>query len=167
MATGVKSDDAWYSLAFVSSIIEGNLAIITASIPTLWPIARVWFPKFFARLASLNMGPTDSGPSKEKKRVVTIGGTSQHVYQSDASSFVMKPMRGFGQTEIRTGTPSGSEEDMSYNGIVRTTNVRVAYGEGPISKYSPYDKIEMAEGEPAAKNLRSHLGEPEIKRGVS
>jgi len=45
-----KPDDRHYSLGFALGCIELNLAIITASIPALWPLARRWFPGLFASL---------------------------------------------------------------------------------------------------------------------
>jgi len=43
-------EDRHYSIGFVCSCAELNLAIITASIPALWPLARRWFPGAFASL---------------------------------------------------------------------------------------------------------------------
>ncbi|KAK5660703.1 hypothetical protein OQA88_12068 [Cercophora sp. LCS_1] len=42
--------DRHYSIGYVSSTVEINLAIITASVPALWPLARRWFPAAFATL---------------------------------------------------------------------------------------------------------------------
>lgn len=146
-ASGFTSPDPTFNLGFTSSCIEGNLAIITASIPALWPLGRLWFPNFFARIGaayprghskSTSSKGTRSGGSGRDKRVVTIGGSSQH-YHSDGSSFIMKPVRGYGHTEIRSSTPEGSEEEiMAYNGIVRTMTVQVKSDDGPLSRYSPY-----------------------------
>lgn len=36
--------DPTYSLGFVLSSVESNLAIVAASVPALWPLARRWFP---------------------------------------------------------------------------------------------------------------------------
>ena len=42
--------DPTFSLGFTLSTIESNLAIAAASIPTLWPLLRRWFPAAFARV---------------------------------------------------------------------------------------------------------------------
>lgn len=38
------SHDPTYSIGYTISAVESNLAIIAASIPALWPLARRWFP---------------------------------------------------------------------------------------------------------------------------
>jgi len=43
-------NDSRYSLGYTTNSIEVNLAIITASIPALWPLARAWFPRAFSSL---------------------------------------------------------------------------------------------------------------------
>ena len=42
-----KTDDAHYSLGYTLNTVEVNLAIVTATIPALWPLARLWFPGVF------------------------------------------------------------------------------------------------------------------------
>jgi hypothetical protein len=42
--------DRTYSIGFVTSNIETDVAIITACGPALWPLARRWFPSFDERL---------------------------------------------------------------------------------------------------------------------
>lgn len=39
--------DPTYSIGFVTSAIETNLAIITASLPALKPLFKRWFPSVF------------------------------------------------------------------------------------------------------------------------
>ncbi len=46
----LKPDDQHYSIGYVTSTLEINLAIITASVPALWPLARRWFPGMFESL---------------------------------------------------------------------------------------------------------------------
>jgi hypothetical protein len=48
----IKVEDRHYSIGFVCGSVELNLAIVTASIPTLWPLGRKWFPSFFASLGA-------------------------------------------------------------------------------------------------------------------
>ncbi|KAK3349174.1 hypothetical protein B0T25DRAFT_547383 [Lasiosphaeria hispida] len=43
-------DDRHYSIGYVCSCVELNLAIITASAPALWPLARRWAPGAFVLL---------------------------------------------------------------------------------------------------------------------
>lgn len=107
--------DPSYSLGPCAESIEGNLAIITASIPALWPLIRQWFPRLVSRLGSTNKTPgPDSYPPSGFE-----GSNRRH-------TFKMKSMRGQGRSEIRSTSPSGSEEEiMTYNGILRTTAVTV------------------------------------------
>ncbi|KAL2204128.1 hypothetical protein CC79DRAFT_1252991, partial [Sarocladium strictum] len=44
--------DPTYSFGPCCESIEGNLAILTASIPALWPLIRQWFPRLVSRLNS-------------------------------------------------------------------------------------------------------------------
>lgn len=123
-----------YSLGPTTSIIEGNVAIVTASVPALWPLFRQWFPRLFAKLG----GTYGSGPSgdisykKGSRQLVTIGGSGHKTL--DDNSFVMKPIRGVGRTDIRSYTPSGSEEEIMRHdaGIMRTTNVEIGYERGDL-----------------------------------
>ncbi|KAK4168654.1 hypothetical protein QBC43DRAFT_104046 [Cladorrhinum sp. PSN259] len=39
--------EARYSIGYTTNTIEANLAIVTATVPTLWPLARTWFPNMF------------------------------------------------------------------------------------------------------------------------
>lgn len=43
-------DDPTFSIGYITSSIETNLAIIAASGPALWPLARRWFPGLFSKL---------------------------------------------------------------------------------------------------------------------
>ncbi|KAK1833155.1 hypothetical protein QBC39DRAFT_346991 [Podospora conica] len=42
--------DKHYALGYITSSVEINLAIVTASAPALWPLARRWFPGVFERI---------------------------------------------------------------------------------------------------------------------
>jgi len=46
----LKPSDRNYSIGFVTTCVELNLAIVAASAPSLWPLARRWFPGVFASL---------------------------------------------------------------------------------------------------------------------
>jgi len=127
-----------YDIRFVYSAVETNLAIATACGPALRPLLRSWFPRFFS---SLDSGYGSNAPygskygvsaSTDGKKLRTGTGTNVSKGGKSAygtSSFVMNDMKR-GTTEIRDVSPSGSEEQiMTYNGIVRTTEVDVQYGE--------------------------------------
>lgn len=43
----LKPEDSHYSLGYTLNTIEVNLAIVTATIPALWPLGRRWFPAVF------------------------------------------------------------------------------------------------------------------------
>ena len=43
-------EDRHYSLGYVCTCIELNLGIVTASVPSLWPLARRWAPGMFTSL---------------------------------------------------------------------------------------------------------------------
>jgi len=46
----IEPEDRHYSLGFVVGCVELNLAIVTTSVPAIWPLARKWFPKFFVSI---------------------------------------------------------------------------------------------------------------------
>ncbi|ROT35394.1 hypothetical protein SODALDRAFT_64905 [Sodiomyces alkalinus F11] len=134
--TGNIDPDLTYSLGPTTSVIESNVAIVTASVPALWPLFRQWFPNAFAKLGgTYGTGPSgDSSYSKKgSRKLVTIGGSGHKTL--DDNSFVMKPIRGIGRTEIRSYTPSGSEEEIMRcdAGIMRTTNVEIGYEPGDLT----------------------------------
>lgn len=53
----VPDRDPTYNIGFVTSAVETNLALITASAPALMPLLRSWFPSLFG-------GGGESGASK-------------------------------------------------------------------------------------------------------
>lgn len=122
------SADPTYTLGFCTSAIETNLAIITASAPALRGLFRSWFPRLFSsnsRYAGTsdryadNLG-LSNGYGVTSKSHATVG-----------SSFALKDLKGAKtRTEVRGTSPTASEEEiMTYNGIMRTTNVSVHYGD--------------------------------------
>lgn len=46
----LKTEDRHWAIGYVCSCVEINLAIITASVPALWPLARRWYPGAFESL---------------------------------------------------------------------------------------------------------------------
>jgi len=45
-----KSPDSHYNIGYITTCLETNLAVMAASGPALWPLARRWFPAFFQNL---------------------------------------------------------------------------------------------------------------------
>lgn len=45
-----KLPDGNFNIGYVTTCLETNLAIMAASGPALWPLARRWFPRFFSNL---------------------------------------------------------------------------------------------------------------------
>ncbi|KAH6628389.1 hypothetical protein F5144DRAFT_594427 [Chaetomium tenue] len=43
----IEPKDRHYSLGYTLNTVEVNLAIVTATIPALWPLGRLWFPAMF------------------------------------------------------------------------------------------------------------------------
>jgi hypothetical protein len=92
----VQIPDPTYNIGFVTSAIETNLALITASAPALMPLLRSWFPNFFGQEPGIT------------EHHVTVG-----------KKVALQSMKS--RIELRSNTPRGSEEEsMTFNGIVRT-----------------------------------------------
>lgn len=121
------SADPTYTLGFCTSAIETNLAIITASAPALRPLFRQWFPRLFS--TNTNGGsayPDTYGLSGNHRSRVTAGRSEHH--HSMTPGMVLKDLKDKSQFKVRSHSPSASEEEiMTYNGIMRTTAVRVSY----------------------------------------
>ncbi len=95
----VVSNDPTYNIGFVTSAIETNLALITASAPALMPLLKSWFPSIFG---GDTYGNTVS--RKAPLRDATVATSSK--------------------MELRGQTPRDSEEEaMTYNGIVRQNDM--------------------------------------------
>lgn len=136
--SGRASRDIYYSFGWAVSPIECNLAIISASIPALWPLFRKAFPSMFSDLNySYRVGTTPQGASN---RVSTAfrsnGGRARatgrsHLNGGDSDdAYMMKSMQGNGQVNTcRVTTPTGSQDGIIdvKDGIVRTTDVEIGY----------------------------------------
>lgn len=129
--------DPTYSFGPCCESIEGNLAILTASIPALWPLIRQWFPRLVSRLNSSYKGGS-AGWTGEPS------GVDQ---SSKRQTFMMKSMRSnHGRSELRSKSPSGSEEEiMTYNGILRTTAITMQTGGSGRSEYGGHDDHDRKE----------------------
>lgn len=123
----VPNPDYTYNIGFCTSVIETNLAIITASAPALKPLFRSWFPRLFSSHSAGN--PYSSGPyargnsrygKSSRRDTATAGLRSGH------GGFVMKDMKG--KIEIKSQNRNDSDEEiMTFNGIMKTTDVQVRY----------------------------------------
>nr|XP_036581971.1 putative CFEM domain-containing protein [Colletotrichum truncatum]KAF6790528.1 putative CFEM domain-containing protein [Colletotrichum truncatum] len=114
--------DTTHDIGLVYSSVEVNLAIFSACIPALRPLFRRWMPKLFGGTTKKTTGTG---------YYATYGSSSlrDHTDARGADDITLKDMRSRAhRTEIRSFSPTGSEEEiMTYNGIVRTTNVKVQY----------------------------------------
>lgn len=174
-----ETPDSHFSIGYTTTALETNLAVVAASGPALWPLARRWFPGFFSNLG-LSRGyqgdipriETNDGFHDDKETtpassfrnfplVTRIFGKSRHSSRTGASGhdgtqiiqktssvssgnigfgvhtnhsiggtqFALREMRGDkakGRTEIRSGTPADSEEEiMTYNGVMLTKDYSV------------------------------------------
>ena len=124
--------DPTYTLGFCTSAIETNLAIITASAPALRPLFRKWFPRLFStRTGGGSAYPDTYGLSGNHRSRIT-GGRSEH-HHSMTPGMVLKDLKDLkdkSQYKVRSHSPSASEEEiMTFDGIMRTTAVRVSYAD--------------------------------------
>ncbi|UQC82683.1 CFEM domain-containing protein [Colletotrichum lupini] len=136
----INQQDPTYDIRFTYSAVETNLAIITASAPALRGLFLRWFPKFFASLKSSSNGRYGGGyvrsgdPTKKSRNTVATAtattGTRgrSNTARNAADAFQLKSMKG--RSEIRGHSPTTSEEEiMTYDGIMRTTEVNIVYDE--------------------------------------
>jgi hypothetical protein len=147
------SKDPYYDITVTLSVVEANVAIVSASAPALRPLFRSLLPGLFGG-SSARYGPNGkyNYPNSNSPYIfsgaggsVAAAGTSHHTgsrRDGNESSLVsngnphsnirLKNLRGAGgkggHTECRSISPSGSEEEiMTYNGIMRTTDVQVHF----------------------------------------
>lgn len=134
--------DPYYNIGITLNVVEVNVAIISASAPALRPLFRMWLPGLFGG-SSLEYNRYGSRPTYgagtgngTKHSTLHHRDTTSHLGNAPGQqhhtnhSIALKAMRtGRNQhAECRSVSPSGSEEEiMTYNGIMRTTDVRVQY----------------------------------------
>lgn len=143
--------DPYYDITVTLSVVEANVAIVSASAPALRPLFRSLLPSLFGG-SSARYGPNNKYNYPNSPYIfsgaggsVAAAGTSHHTgsrRDGNESSLVsggnphnnirLKNLRGAGgkggHTECRSISPSGSEEEiMTYNGIMRTTDVQVHF----------------------------------------
>jgi hypothetical protein len=124
------SADPTYDIRFTYSAAETNLAIITASAPALRPLLVQWFPQIFGTLAkntnrkypygSTRYGVSGLAQSRSRSNRAGVAG------QYGTSSYAMKDLER--AVPPRGDSPATSEEEiLAYNGIIRTTEVKLEY----------------------------------------
>ncbi|KAK2737575.1 hypothetical protein FQN55_001005 [Onygenales sp. PD_40] len=132
--------DPFHSITITLSAVEVNVAIISASIPALYPILRVWMPGIFGSSTakySYRYGASIPGHSGVPRQGTGAGSSSNigggSFYRGESRGGVgigMRNMRGGPQhvSDCRSQSPSGSEEDIiAYHGILKSTDVRVKF----------------------------------------
>ncbi|GJC92583.1 hypothetical protein ColKHC_01409 [Colletotrichum higginsianum] len=128
------SYDARNGIGDTYSAIEVNLSIIAACIPALRPLFRRWMPGMFSNKSSADNAGYNSGAGGGQYARYGAGtgngtGNGRINRNTVGNGFPMKDMRSM-HTEIRGHSPDGSEEEiMTFNGIIRTTNVHVTYND--------------------------------------
>lgn len=137
------SADPTYDIRFVYSSVEANLAIIVASAPALRSLFAKWFPRFF-NSRGYGSGGRYGDTGSNKYGGGYGGGTAGRngsALRSGHHSSATGPGAGNGsyalrdlvwRSEGRGHSPTASEEEIippSGNGIVRTTEVQIAYGD--------------------------------------
>ncbi|KAI0808451.1 hypothetical protein GGR55DRAFT_192125 [Xylaria sp. FL0064] len=104
------------NIGFVTSAIETNLALITASAPALRPLLRTWFPKIF-----------------RVDRDEIVGNTERRVLGTAATRMT----RLKSQTQLQSQSPRKSEEAiMTFNGIVKKSDIIIRYNP-PLDSLRP------------------------------
>lgn len=122
----VLGPDPTYNIGFVASAVETNVAIMAASAPAVKPLFRRWFPRLFSSAGPTD-GPYSGGTGRYASR--TVGGsTLKGSGRSGRNTFEMRSKRG--QSETESSSRGDSEEKiMTFDGIVKTTNVSVQYAD--------------------------------------
>lgn len=121
--------DPYHDIGVMYNVVEVNLAIATACGPALRPLFRSCLPKLFGGSTGNYLSNKKTGYGASKYGASNTLGTDRQT--TATGGIAMKSMRGGtrGQhTECRSVSPSGSEEEiMTYNGILRTTQVQMNF----------------------------------------
>ncbi|KAF7553390.1 hypothetical protein G7Z17_g3672 [Cylindrodendrum hubeiense] len=129
-----------HNIAYVWTPVEVNLAIISCSIPSLRPLFSRWYPKLFGNVSAKSSDKLygSSGHGAFSNATYGNSGKKSRNRQSHSINYMLSdlnPSRKHAHTEIRGASPTGSEEQiMTYNGIIRTTNVDVMYEDAKKSQ---------------------------------
>ncbi|KAK4238308.1 hypothetical protein C8A03DRAFT_33651 [Achaetomium macrosporum] len=183
-----RNKDPYHDITVTLSVVEANIAIVSASAPALRPLFRSLFPKLFGG-SSQRYGasgnkyhPSGYGASSQSPYFSSHGGNgtgnASRVDHGGSvarhSSIRLKNLArshhggkgAGGHTECRSISPSGSEEEiMTYNGIMRTTDVRVqVHFEGQDGAGVDGRDVEAVDG--ASSRASSDLKAEAVGRGV-
>ncbi|KAM0562305.1 hypothetical protein ACHAPJ_001992 [Fusarium lateritium] len=152
--TNIQESDYTYDIRFAYAVIETNLAIITASAPALRPLFLKWFPNFFSALRSTgNRYQSGSRYGRSTGHGNGTGAATNNrsrgntgVRNSLRGTFPLKDMTK-GRAAIRAQSPTNSEEEiMTYDGIMKTSDVTVHYGEAESGSQSQPGRSSNAHG---------------------
>lgn len=122
-----------HNIAYVWTVVETNLAVISSSMPALRPLLSRWYPTLslssdtprYADGRVYGSSRRAGGSSKEQ----ASGARGSHYNRH--SNYILKelhPSWKQNRTEIRGLSPTGSEEEIMPNsGILRTTDVNFLY----------------------------------------
>lgn len=145
-------DDPTYDIRFTYSAVETNLAIICASAPALRGLFIKWFPQFFSSLwyGSKKYGESGNWYSNRygsrygkgaRGRIASLAKRGQessitrsYHQPTGNGTYKLQDMSGVGAKNPSTNT--SEEEIMTYNGIMRTTQVDVVYDSKNIASTS-------------------------------
>ncbi|KAI0199675.1 hypothetical protein F4808DRAFT_451294 [Astrocystis sublimbata] len=136
--------DPYYDIGITLNAVEINLAVITGSVPALRPLFRHWFPTLFGGSTNrYTMDPYRLKKDNEYGRGTGLrSGTESglnNVHGGIGLKNLGRKMDRSQHTEIRSVSPSGSEEEiMTANGIMCTTDVTVHYGSESTPRTSQY-----------------------------
>ncbi|KAH6612822.1 hypothetical protein B0J18DRAFT_69334 [Chaetomium sp. MPI-SDFR-AT-0129] len=156
-----NATDPLYNITVTLSVVESNLAIASACAPALRPLFRSVLPGLFGGSSANNKyNPNNNYPHPSSRSTPyalsgnrgtkngtglddnnTHGRTESASAATRHSSIRLKNLRGgghpvMGLTECRSVSPSGSEEEiMTYNGIMRTTDVQVHYDDRRLDRH--------------------------------
>ncbi|KAF6823902.1 hypothetical protein CPLU01_11126 [Colletotrichum plurivorum] len=115
------SNDPFHNIGVVHNVVVVNLSIISASAPALQPMFRRWWPKLFGGIGSGKTSGLKYYGNASRPRNTARNGDNIALKN-------MRMTRRGHHTEIRSTSLTESEDEiMTYNGIVRTTNVNLTY----------------------------------------
>jgi hypothetical protein len=131
----IRLPDPTANIGFVTSAIETNLFLITASAPALRPLLRAWFPRVF-------VGPNgredvdDAGDKlgRTARRFVNGGLTTMRTTNQTQTRLTrMKSttaLRSLSRSPTRASTEEKEDEEAAraFDGIMRESDVIVRYG---------------------------------------
>ena len=148
--------DPYHDIKITLNVVEVNIAIMSASAPALRPLFRGWLPHLFGGSSGHNKygGPTGyhgrgsskgrlgggmsgirSGLRSGASNTLTAAGAGEEASKMAGQTAAngiglinMDLLKGTKPRQMRSCSPTASEEEiMTYNGIMRTTELRVHF----------------------------------------